>query len=76
VIDYEEFKECYKSMPWNRVQGLARLLDEIQATWKLFDEDGDGSITNAELKEVGRSRLPESRGRADGIAEIEGGLCV
>ena len=31
VIDYDEFKECYASMGWNRVQGLARLLNEIQA---------------------------------------------
>lgn len=30
VIDREEFKACYASMPWNRVNGLARLLEEIK----------------------------------------------
>jgi len=52
VIDREEFKACYASMPWSRVNGLARLLEEIKATWALFDKDGDGSITHDELRQV------------------------
>ena len=52
VIDRQEFEACYHSMHWNRVNGLAKLLEEIKVTWALFDKDGDGSITHDELRQV------------------------
>lgn len=30
TIDYTEFQACYASLPWSRVQGLSRLLQEIK----------------------------------------------